>query len=215
MIWHPAWIFAVDVLVAAGTLGLAAITFMLSLKTKEMAEASRKASQLSVQPLLADPRLPISEASEEQILFGAPGRISPKVPYGKLFYHKDKDGRVSHFSLAFENIGAGTAAIHSAKVEPPIPGDIYISRKFVPVGSLLRVNVSVLPGLPGSKQFEGHWWAMEGIEISVDYSDVAGGETLTSTASIRQYAVQDPFVREITIRRAASGEILAIGQSSY
>lgn len=214
-IWHPAWTFGVELLVAAGTLSLAAVTLVLALKTKGMVDVSRRALQVSVQPLLADPRPPNPGTPDEHIQFGAPGRISTTAPYGKLYWWQDKDGEVTHFSLAFENIGAGTAAIHGARIEPPIPGDIYISRKFVPVGALLRLNISILQDLPGSEQFKNHWWAMKGIEVSVDYSDVAGGGSLTSTASIRQFATQCPFVQEITVRRTASGEVIARGQSSY
>lgn len=213
--WHPGWTFAVQVLVAAGTLGLAAVTLVLVLKTKGMVDVSRKALEVGVQPLLADPRPPVPGTPDEQIQFGAPGRISPTVPYGRLYWKADEAGGVSHFSLAFENIGAGVAAIHAARTEPSIPGDIYISRKFVPVGALLRLNVSIQGILPGGERFKDQWWAMEGIEVSVDYSDVAGGEILTSTASIRQFAVQGPFVQAITVRRSYSGEILARGQSSY
>lgn len=213
--WHPGWTFAVQALVAAGTLGLAAVTLVLVLKTKGMVDVSRKALEVGVRPLLADPRPSSPGAPDEQILFGAPGRISPTVPYGRLYWDTDEDGGVSHFSLAFENVGAGVAAISGARTEPPIPGEIYISRKFVPVGALLRLNVSIQRILPGGERFKDQWWAMEGINVSVDYSDVAGGEVLTSTASIREFAVQGPFVQEITVRRASSGEVLARGRSSY
>lgn len=215
MDWHPGWAFAVQVLVAVGTLSLAVVTLVLALKTKGMVDVSRKALEVGVQPLLADPRPATPGTPDEQLLFGAPGRISPVVPHGRLYWEHDDDGEVSYFSVAFENIGSGVAAISAARIDPSIPGSIYISRKFVPVGALLRLNVSVLRVLAGAEQFKDHWWAMRGIEVSVDYSDIAGGEMLTSTASIRQFAVQDPFVQEITVQRKATGEVLTRGTSSY
>jgi hypothetical protein len=213
--WHPIWQFLVQALVAAGTLGLAVVTTVLVLKTKGMVEVSRRALEIGVRPLLADPRPAGPEAPEETLLFGAPGRISPSVRQGSIFWNSTKDGGVSHFSVAFENVGEGVAAIAAWRTEPELPGDVYASRKFVPVGSLLRINVSVLRGLPGAEPFADQWWAMGGIDVVVDYSDTCGGELLTSIAAIRQYATQGPFVQEITVRRKSDGQLLAAGRSSY
>jgi hypothetical protein len=171
---------------------------------------------LGIRPLLADPRpAGFSDIQEEQLLFGAPGRISPTVPWGKLWWDRQPDGSVSHFSVAFENIGSGPAAIVAWRTTPGFNGDVYVSRKFVPVGSLLRVNVSVLTAMPGAERFKDHWWAMEGIEVIIDYTDTNGGEILTSTASIRQYATQGPTVQQIEITRKSDGQVLATGKSSY
>jgi hypothetical protein len=215
MTWHPGWQLLVEILVAVGTLGLAGVTLGLVIKTKGMVDVSRVAFELSVRPFLADPRPAESRTQQETILFGAPGRISPSVPYGSLFWDRGVGGGVDHFSVAFENVGTGVAAILGWRTEPALPGDIYASRKFVPVGSLLRINVSVLHGLPGAERFVDQWWAMEGVEVIVEYSDTSGGEVLTSTASIRQYATQGPFVQQIALRRKSDGKLLAEGRSSY
>jgi hypothetical protein len=90
-----------------------------------------------------------------------------------------------------------------------------VSRKFVPIGSLLRVNVSINLGMPQSDRFKSQWWAVDGIDVSVDYKDTNGGELFTSTATIRQYATQGPTVQQITITRKSDGYMLATGESSY
>jgi hypothetical protein len=205
----------VQALVAAGTIGLAAVTLALVLKTKGMVEVSRRALEVGVRPFLADPRPIGPETLKETLAFGAPGRISPSVPHGSIFWNSTEDGGVSHFSIAFENVGAGTAAITAWRTEPKLPGNVYASRKFAPVGSLLRINVSVLIGLPGAEMFANHWWAMNGIKTVVDHSDTCGGELLTSTAYISQCATQGPFVQEITVHRKSDGQLLAAGRSSY
>ena len=216
MQWHPGWEFTVQVLVALGTLGLAAVTLALVLKTKGMVEVTQSTFRVGIRPLLADPRPPgFAETQEEKLLFGPPGRISPTVAWGKLWYEAADDGSVRHFSVAFENVGAGSAAIVACRTVPELPGSIHVSRKFVPIGTLLRVNVSVHAEMQGGEPFRDQWWAMGGISVMVDYTDTDGGETLMSTAIIRQYATQGPFVQEITITRKSDGRVLATGQSSY
>ncbi len=56
---------------------------------------------------------------------------------------------------------------------------------------------------------------MDGIDVIVDYTDTNGGEVLTSTATIRQYATQGPTVQQIEITRKSDGQVLATGASSY
>ncbi|MGD0145194.1 MAG: hypothetical protein ABSC92_18750 [Rhizomicrobium sp.] len=132
------------------------------------------------------------------------------------FFHHTTDGGVSHFSIAFENVGSGVAAIAGgARVRPSLMGDVYVSRKFVPVGQIVRVNVSVLRGGRTPECFSTQWWAMDGIEIEIDYTDTNGGDPLTSRAVIRQYVTQGPCVQEITVFRKSDGVELATGKSSY
>ena len=216
MQWHPVWQFVVQLLVAVGTLSLAAVTFFLVRRTARMVDVSERTLEVGIRPLLADPRpAGFSDTQEEQLHFGAPGRISPTVPWGTLWWETASDGSVPHFSVAFENIGAGPAAIVAWRTNPKILGDVYVSRKFVPVGSLLRVNVSVLTQMPEADRFKDQWWAMKGIDVIVDYTDTDGGEVLTSTATIRQYATQGPTVQQIKITRKSDGHVLATGESSY
>lgn len=230
--WHPGWAFVVQLLVALGTLGLAGVTVALVVKTKGMVEVSkdavvvsRNALEVGIRPLLADPRPHRQDDRDETILFGAPGRISPTVQRGSFFsnfiYDFNHEGVTpkggSHFSVAFENIGQGPAAISAWRTEPEFPGDVYVSRKFVPVGEIVRVNVSVLRGNPETARFDNFQWAtgwgdQEAIKIIVEYSDTAGGETLVSTATLQQYATQGPFVKSITVHRKSDGTQLALGR---
>jgi hypothetical protein len=214
--WHPAWAFFVQVMVALGTLGLAVATVILALKTRGMERVAQEALEVGARPLLVDPSPSQSSKATERLQFGAPGRISPDVPYGQLWYQLDeRDHSCSHFSVAFENVGGGVAAIRAWRVTPSAPGDKYVSRKFVPVGALLRVNVSVLQHMPGSEQFSDGWWAMNGVSVEVDYTSTYGGEEFTSIAEIRQYATQGPFVQTITVKRKSDGAVLAEGRGLY
>jgi hypothetical protein len=105
--WHPGWQFVVELLVAVGTLSLAAVTFSLVRRTAGMVDVSERALSVGIRPLLADPRpAGFSDFQDEQLLFGAPGRISPTVPWGQLWWQSNSDGSVPYFSVAFENIGA-------------------------------------------------------------------------------------------------------------
>lgn len=69
--------------------------------------------------------------------------------------------------------------------------------------------------MPGAERFKDQWWAMEGIDVIVDYTDTDGGEVLTSTATIRQYATQGPTVQQMVITRKSDGQVLATGKSSF
>ena len=112
MQWHPGWQFVVELLVAVGTLSLAAVTLFLVIRTSGIVEVSERALSVGLRPLLADPRpAGFSDTQQEQLLFGAPDRISPTVPWGRLWWDHLPDGSVPHFSVAFENIGSGPAAI--------------------------------------------------------------------------------------------------------
>jgi hypothetical protein len=214
MTWHPAWELAIQILVALGTLSLAVVTLALVLKTRGMVEVAQSQLELGIRPLLVDPSPRLEDEPPERLLFGAPGRISPSVPAGELFWQENGTGGVSHFSVAFENLGSGIAAVRAWRTNPLIPGNVYVSRNFVPVGTLLRVNISVLPG-PMAERFKDHWWAIDGIDVEVDYTSMSDGEILTSVASIKQYATQGPFVQEVKVFRQSDGRVIAEGRGSY
>lgn len=193
--------------VALGTVALAAATY-------RQVHLSRSSLDLSVRPFLADPLPPTREGDQEELLFGAPGRISVQVAQGELFY-QGEGSDTFYLSVAFENIGAGVAAIVGAETDPAVPGDINVSRKFVPVGAIVRVNLSVLTELPGAERFRDQWWAIKGFSVLIRYADTNGKQTLTSTASIGQAATQAPFVKEIAVFREGDSTPIAIGRGSY
>jgi hypothetical protein len=214
MAWHPALLFTTEALVAAGTLSLAFGTFLLARRTSGMADAERRSLRLAVRPFLADPSPTKFTDVHEQLQFGAPGRISVEVRRGD-FWHEMSGPSGGHFSVAFENVGSGVAAVVSARVEPPLRGDVYVSRRFVPTGEIIRVNVSVLDLPAEGKSPLGQWWAMEGVDVLIEYSDTIGEARLLSRASIRQYATQGPFVQEITVSDLVEDKVLAVGRGSY
>ena len=217
MEWHPGWVLVVQVLVAAGTLGLAVVTFLLVRRTrgmesltKDALDLSRETVERSARPLLVDPCSSTTGLPHETLLFGAPGRISPLVSVGEMWWDANKDGSLGHFSIALENVGAGVAAIGECRVRPEPFGDVLMSPMFVPVGGFLRVNVSVQQALVNTpSQFKDQWWAIDGVWVEVDYTPSIGGDVLTTIAEIRQYATRQPFVQFVTVRR--NGEVLAQG----
>ena len=226
---------------AVATVSLAAATFWMARKTAEAAVATqrdaeasrqsalatersaaaaeisaavaRRAQELAIRPLLADPRPVDSGASADLVQFGAPGRAAISIPPGS-FYWKQAESSFQ-LSVAFENVGAGVAVIQGATMQPPVVGDIRVSRKLVPVGTLVRVSASVLLGLPETKQFRGQWWAMDGVYVAIEYSDADGGQTLISRAEIRQYATQGPYIERIAIFHKGEAEPIVEGHSSY
>lgn len=193
--------------VALGTIGLAAVTY-------RQVGLSRSSLALSIRPFLADPRPAPRESDPEDLLFGAPGRISVQVAHGALFYQGEGSGAF-HLSVAFENIGAGVAAVVGAGTEPAVPGDIYVSRKFVPVGAMVRVNLSILTEVSGGERFRDQWWAMEGFSVVIRYTDAGGKQPLITRASIGQAATQAPWVKEIAVFREGESTPIAIGRGSY
>jgi len=195
-------------ILAALTLGLVGVTFL-------QVRLSRRSLDLSIRPLLVNPGPDRADEGTDRILFGAPGRISVDVPRG-AFFHQGGGAGNFYLSTAFENIGAGAAAIIKARTEPNLPGQVYASRTFVPVGSMVRVNVSVLIGQPGTERFKDQWWAIDGLTIAVDYSDADGGQVLTSRAIIRQYATMGPHIEELTVSSGGNrGKVIAVGRGSY
>jgi len=187
--------------VVLATMGLVAATFW-------QGRLTRTALDLSIRPLLADPR-PDPDAPPDVVLFGAPGRQSLKVEVGMLWMRQDG----TQISLPFRNVGAGVAVIMRATTEPLIDGSVYVSRKFVPVGEHVRVNIS-RAGPPVSKAKVGFWWAMEPFAVLIHYTDSSGGQPLVSRADFKQYATQGPFVETISIFREGGEKPFVIGRSS-
>lgn len=185
----PTWL--VTVVVAAANVLLVLVTFYQVLVTRRMLA-------LSVRPLLVDPYQEKDNPEEETAIFGAPGRAAIKVPKGQLYYTQPSEG-IFYLSVAFQNVGPGIAAITKAYTAPSILGDIKISRRFVPTNGLVRINVSVLLGLPGTKRFSTQLWATEGLSVFVEYTDSTGEQRLASEAVIKQYATSAPFVKEVVV----------------
>jgi hypothetical protein len=184
--------------VSGATLALAIVTAGLVVVAFLQVRLARLGLDQSIRPLLADPIPRPSTAEPEILLFGAPGRASVSVPQGRLYF--SESGAASfELSVPFENIGAGVATILAARTAPRFTGDVYISRKFAPVGATVRVDLSVLSGMPGSDRFKNEWWAMDGISVIIEYSDANEKQHRTSRAEIRQYATQRPFVQHISV----------------
>jgi hypothetical protein len=200
--------------VTTATLVLASVTGGLVLVTLFQVVLSRRALDQSIRPLLADPTRSQGDSDTEQILFGAPGRDSVAVHRGKFYLHRTTGGL--QLSVPFENVGAGVAAITGARTEPAA-GEAYISRGFVPVGGSVRINVSILLGLPTTKKFEDAGpWAYEGFSVIIDYTDARGKQKRSSRAEIRQYATQGPFVQSISVtERRWMQDVTTTGRVSY
>jgi hypothetical protein len=126
------------------------------------------------------------------------------VPAGSFFF-ESLGSRTLHVSVAFENIGAGVAAVLGARADPAATieevrghSSIHISRKFVPVGALVRVNVSMDVG---PESFGRGWFNSAGLSIVIDYTDAVGKQFQSSRATIDEYVTQSPFVKEIAVVR--------------
>ncbi len=226
---------------ALATVSLAVATFWMARKTAEAAvatqkdaEASRQAAmatersaaaaeisaavasraqELAIRPLLADPRPADPGAPTDFVQFGAPGRARIAIRPGSFYWKQEESS--FQLSISVENVGAGVAVIQGATMQPPAAGDIRVSRKLVPVGTLVRVSASILLGPPESEQFRGQWWAMDGVYVAIEYSDADGGQTLISRAEIRQYATQGPYIERIAIFHKGDVEPIVEGHSSY
>ena len=200
-------------LATVATFVVAVVTGGLILVTYSQFRVSRRAFNLSIRPLLADP-VPLSgdTLSQELIQFGAPGRDAVTIPTGS-FYYNEEENRFK-ISVSFRNIGAGVAVIEDATTEPAISGDTVVSRKFVPVGESVRVNVSILLGLDDSERFGTQWWAMDGFAVSITYSDADGDQWLTSRAQITQAATHAPWVATISVSKKGASKPFVVGRSS-
>lgn len=195
---------------------LAITTLVLAVATIGVATVSYRQLRLSIRPFLVDPR-PAGHGEEEQLLFGAPGRISPRVVRGALYYSSEQPGAF-HFSVAFENVGRGVAAILGAEVDPSVPGAVYTSRSFVPVGEIVRVNVSILTEPAEAERFRDQWWARGRPAVSVRYTDSNGTQPLVTRVALKQVATQGPWVDEVAIfadRWWRRWKPVAVGRASY
>lgn len=197
---------AATLVVALGTLALAAVTYQL-------AATGKKTLETSIRPLLVDPRPASATDRKDMIQFGPPGRRNLEAPRGQLSYETNAGGLV--VSIAFENVGAGVAAIEKAETDPSVLGTVFVSRKFVPVGEIVRVNVSILVGGDHGDRFAKDTWAMEDFAITISYTDAEGGQPCRSRASFRQFATQGPFVEKIEIFQDGNSLPVATGQGSY
>jgi hypothetical protein len=251
----PPWteIAAIATGVAAlATAGLAFATFRMGGKTadaalatqedaaasKDAATVAKRALELSIRPLLAEPRqVGLREAGSkpppaifeidptgatrellvavpsgyDAVQFGAPARLLIPIPNGAFWWGR-KDA-LFLLSVPFENVGAGVAMIQDATVVPCGVVEIRTSAKVVPVGTSVRVSVSIPLGPPQVSQFEGDTWAADGVHVSIEYSDSDGGQTLISQMEIRQYATQAPFVETIAFFRKGESEPFVRGRS--
>ncbi len=192
--------------VAFGTLVLAGVTY-------RQVRLSRSSLELSIRPLLADPRPPTADSPPELLNFGAPGRITVEVGHGEFFYRLEPSG-VFHLSVAFENIGSGVAAIVGAETKPATPGEIRVSRHFVPVDATARVIISIQTSEAEGKRFLSQMWALEGFAVLIHYTDASGRQPMTSRASIGQAATRAPWIKEIAIFRQGEPTPIAIGDGS-
>lgn len=196
------------------TLVVALGTVVLALVTSRQVKLSRSALDLSIRPFLGDPAPSSGSEEMEDLLFGAPGRISVQVPRGAFFYRGEGSG-VFNLSVAFQNLGTGLAAVAGAEVDTGIAADVYVSRRFVPAGSIVRVNVSVGTSFPGNERFDDQWWAMEGLAVTIRYSDANGRQRLISRATIEQAATRLPYVAQIDVFREGEARPLVTGRGSY
>jgi hypothetical protein len=198
---------AVTALLVIVTFGLVLANVALVAATFWQVRITGRGFSLSIRPLLADPSPAEGELPDEMILFGAPGRDSVKVKVGALWFRPD--GR--QVSLPFRNIGQGVAVITAATTEPPTTGSIYVTRKFVPPGESVRVNISrASPPEIGL----GQWWAMNPFAILVHYTDAAGGQPQVSRADFRQAATQSPWIEKISVFERGKSEPYVVGRSS-
>jgi hypothetical protein len=165
------------------TLAIAGVTFCLVIVTYRQVRLSRAELDLSIRPMLAESPTILDGPLDEYIQFGAPGREGRRVRTGELDY---KVTPLSfQVSLAFRNIGAGVAVILGAETVPKLKfGSVYVSRKFLPVGETVRVNISFLTDQEELKRFSTQWWAVDGFVIAISYSDANGKQSLTSRASL-------------------------------
>lgn len=201
--------------VTVATLVVAGVTALLALITFWQVRVTRSTLELSVRPLLANAKF--DPTRQEKLLFGAPGRISPEVPHGALFY-ESSTGDAFWLSVAFENIGSGPAAVSGAYVTPAIQASVHVSPTFVAVGEVLRVNFSILTSMPDNERFRDFWWAMDGLAVTVEYSDTNNGQRIRTTAHIQQAATQAPWIGSVTIEEKGwrgTWKLMARGHGNY
>jgi hypothetical protein len=199
--------------VPLATFVVAAVTLGLVIVTWRQSGTARRALELSTRPLLADPA-PVVRERDEYLQFGAPYRRSVNVQEN-AFYLYDADGKFE-VSVPFRNIGAGSAVITDATIEPGAPGDVLYSRKFVPPGEHVRVNISILLVTDDARDLLDAWSDGFGaFSVTIAYTDAEGGQKLLSRADIRGYATHGPFVERIAITRQGDAEPFAISGPSH
>lgn len=194
---------------------VAGVTALLAGITLIQATLSRRTLGLSLRPFLVEAQ--VRPDVTDDLLFGAPGRISAKAERRPLWYQYE-DGQPLYISVAFENIGQRAATIQGARTVPKLLGDHYVTPKFVAPGAVARVNISVHNLLDNDERFTGPWWAMEGLAVEIDYADTDGGHRMTSTARVAQAATQGPWVREVLVtqhRQLRRPRLLARGEGTY
>ncbi|MHB1640554.1 MAG: hypothetical protein ACYCUD_12080 [Candidatus Dormibacteria bacterium] len=184
----------------------------LAVATESSAALARRAQDLTIRPLLADPRPALPGTPDDLVQFGAPGR--PVLPVGACTFDFSRQGQVFLLTVPFENVGAGVAVIQGCGLHPRGTGDLSVSRKLVPVGTTVRVSASLLIG-DETDRFASDSWAMDGVLVSITYTDADGGQPLISRAEIRQYATQAPFVERIAIFHQGEAIPFAEGRASY
>jgi hypothetical protein len=70
-------------------------------------------------------------------------------------------------------------------------------------------------GTNEAQRFTDQWWAMDGIDVIVEYTDADGGQAMASRASIRQYATKGPIIEELAVTHPGKRKTIATGRGSY
>jgi hypothetical protein len=134
------------------------------------------------------------------------------MPAGSFYVERGESS--FRLSVPFENVGAGVAVVQEVRMEPRGVGDLRVSRKLVPVGTTVRVSASIL--ITGETDaFASDNWAMEGVFVSISYTDADGGQPLISRAEIKQYTTQGPFVEKIAVFHQGDETPFVEGRASY
>jgi hypothetical protein len=189
------------------TFVVAGVTLALVLVTGVQVRLSRSAFQMTIRPLLAE-NPPRPEAPTEWVAFLAPPIGGVEIPEHEFYWSFDDDLKRTEVSVPFRNIGSGVAVVTSAAVQPVVEGAyITTSRKFVPPGEHVRVNVSAMANFP-SDPLPLHPYGS--FSVIIGYSDADGGQHLLSRADIHSDERHDPYVRQIAILRKGETEPFVI-----
>jgi hypothetical protein len=143
--------------------------------------------------------------------FGAPGRNEVELWEHEFFIQETADS--FQCSVAFRNVGAGVAVVTSAGTVPSAPGDVVVSRNFVPRGERVRVNVSVQVALPEARALLNAHHSGS-FSVAIGYSDADGGQPLISRADVQTYATHETWVRQIAISHRGEREPFVISAPS-
>lgn len=169
---------------------------------------TRDAFMLSTRPLLAD--APEEGGPTECVQFGAPGRHQVNVSKHGFFFEKSYEGTLL-CSVPFRNIGAGVAVILDVSVTPTPLGEVFYTRKFVPDGAFVRVNICAHndpsmadPLMEACKEGGG------GFAVTITYSDADGRQKLITRANLQEYATSPMSVRQVAVLREGETEPFAV-----